>query len=72
MVNHYPKSSIESLPNFTGKTWNEWVDILSNDPESRCGIPPLIEYLMTAYNLDPECAQTIAIEYVMEYSRQDA
>ncbi len=72
MVNHYPKSSIDALPNNTGRSWYEWVNVLNNDPECRCGISPLIEYLMTAYNLDPVCAQTIALEYVLGQPHLDA
>lgn len=70
MVSKYEK--VETLPNATGKSWNEWVDVLNTGIGYKCGVQPVIEYLTTEHALKPTWAQTIACQYVLGRTQQEA
>ncbi|RMF78198.1 MAG: hypothetical protein D6737_15530 [Chloroflexi bacterium] len=49
------------LRNKTGKTWEEWYNLLDTYGESN--LQAIIEYLMRNYELDPHWAQLIGMRY---------
>lgn len=65
MVPKQPIVCLESLPRVTGKDWTEWTRVLALDLPGKCGVLPLIDFLMQRYDLNPTWARLIALEYVL-------
>lgn len=72
MVSKYPQFSIDGVPHATGKSWNEWERILKSGLQRKCGVQPVIEYLVNEHKLKPNWAQTIACQYVLGQPQHDA
>ena len=54
-----------NMPYATGKTWDEWVVVLNAGIQRKCGITPVMQYLIDEYKLNPAWARKIAIQYVL-------
>lgn len=65
MVNKFPRYCDMTMPKATGKTCEEWIEILNQSIEKKCGIIAVVEYLTTEYQLKPDWAQMIALQYVL-------
>jgi len=65
MVSKSPLCSRQMMPTATGKTWNEWVDLLDADNQRKKGIAPVMQYMIDKYAVTPGCARSIAIRYVL-------
>jgi len=70
MVSKYPHYSLDSLPRATGKSWDEWVRIITTGLQQKCGVLPLAEDLINEYGLNASWAQMIALEYVLGTQRR--
>jgi len=66
MVNKSSQYSQETLPYTTGRTWDEWVALLDAGIQRKCGITPVMQYLIDEYNLNPTWARKMAIQYVLQ------
>lgn len=54
------------MPIATGKTWNEWMNVLNTGTENKREMMAVARYLLDEYKLDPSWARTIAREYVLQ------
>lgn len=66
MVSKSPVYSHVVMPLATGKTWNQWVDVLKTDTDTEGEVTSLARYLITEHQLDPSWARTIAREYALQ------
>jgi hypothetical protein len=69
MVPKQPVVCLESLSSSTGKSWDDWTRVLAVDLPHKCGVLPLIDFLMQRYGLKATWAQLIALEYVLGSSQ---
>jgi hypothetical protein len=65
MISKYSHYSQATLPQTTGRTWEEWVAVLDAGIPRKCGITPVMQYLIDEYRLKPTVARKIAIQYVL-------
>jgi hypothetical protein len=65
MVSKSHQYSQENLPYKTGRTWDEWVALLDAGIPRKCGINPVMQYLIDEYKLNPTWARKLAIQYVL-------
>ena len=67
MMAKSPLCSRQMMPTATGKTWNEWFDLLDANNQRKKGIAPVMHYLIDKYAINSGCARSIAIHYVLQY-----
>ena len=66
MVSKSPLYSHVVMPIATGKTWNEWVNVLNAGTDAKREMIAAARYLLDEHKLDPSWARTIAREYALQ------
>jgi hypothetical protein len=61
-----PQFSKDTMPKFTGKTYDEWVIVLNANNQRKKSLSCIMEYLLKEHGLSAAWARTIASYYILQ------
>jgi hypothetical protein len=67
MMSKSPICSRQMMSTVSGKTWDEWFNLLDAQDQRKKGITLVMRYLIDKYAVTSGCARSIAIQYVLQY-----